>query len=851
MTMMRISRLAVFVAVCVVVGRNAASVKSEMDALTGNVHTRVVWQQGGHYYDGGGKVLGYDSHADATHTILPEQSYRKPILCSGGNRVVVSSDDWKVYVVDFSGSGGKQFLLDGFCSDVWVHPQTGQEWLFVRHNNAVKRHLLGDPSQSVHLYSGSAGHSAVDWWSVSADGTAGADFLPWADGYFIDDAAGLNGQSPSPQKVTGGCWASFSCENSYYWFHLDGDHHYIKVFRLAEFKRRLYVNAPAPSNHNAQIYHPRFASKGGHYMTCSAGYDGNGASNHAEICLGKFNSDYSGFVGWVKVTSNSVFDNNGDAWVGVTGQEPSIVLSPESLSFEAQQGGANPSPKTVTVSTPVGSLSGLSVSDNAGWLTASLSGATITNSVNLSGLSADVHTAQVTVTADNANPSTATYTVTLSVVGAPVATSLTITPADPLLLVGATQQFTATVLDQYGNPMSPQPPIGWSASGSAGSIDASGMFSAAASEGTGSVTANASGLSASTGVTVVTQAPVAIRINCGGPAVDGWESDQAYVVAGHTGASYPFGGTHDVSGVTDPAPAAVYQTVRHQDHRYSFADVPNGTYTVRIHFTDAHEGNRAMDYSIEGQQVLSGFNVTDAAGGTYTAVVREFPVQVSDGNGLQIVCESGDGNDVFEAGIEVLSGGDASAVISIAAPTAGDTLRVGEAMRIEWTSTQDIGMNVRISADDGENWVLLNSEKASPTTGGTGSYEWTVQQAVGHVSLLSGSVQIRVSDYWDEAVYAVSEHFTIAPAAPVVVSSVSPRTEVSDVHAAGGLLRIAVVEPGAHRVTVVNSAGRCLVRLRGEGRAEYCWNYGAAGGVYFVRVEAAARERVWTVVPRR
>ncbi len=370
-----------------------------------------------------------------------------------------------MYIIDFSGSGGKQFLVNGFCSDVWVHPQTGQEWIFVRNNNAVKRHLLGNPSQTVHLHTGGAGHPAVDWWSVSADGTAGADSLPWADGFFIANAAGLNGQPPSPQKVTGGCWSSFSCENSYYWFHLDGNHHYIRVFHLAESKHRVFVNAPAPSNHDAQIYHPRFASKGGHYMTCSAGYDGNGASNHAEICLGKFNSNYSGFVGWVKVTSNNIFENNGDAWVGVTGQDPSIQLNPRSLSFEAQEGGANPSSKTVTVSTPVGSLSGLSVSDNADWLTVSLSGNTITNSVDVAGLPADVHSAVVTVTADNAKPSTATYTVSLSVVGAPVATSLTITPTDPVVLVGRTQQFTATVTDQSGNPMSPQPAVTWSATG--------------------------------------------------------------------------------------------------------------------------------------------------------------------------------------------------------------------------------------------------------------------------------------------------------------------------------------------------------------------------------------------------
>ncbi len=93
MTAARFSLLAAFAVICSLPSHLAATVKSEMDALTGNIHTRVVWQQGGHYYDGGGKVLGYDSETDATHTICPEQGYRKPILCSGGNRVVVTSND--------------------------------------------------------------------------------------------------------------------------------------------------------------------------------------------------------------------------------------------------------------------------------------------------------------------------------------------------------------------------------------------------------------------------------------------------------------------------------------------------------------------------------------------------------------------------------------------------------------------------------------------------------------------------------------------------------------------------------------------------------------------------------------
>lgn len=823
-----------------------ASVKSEMDALTGSVHTRVVWQQGGHYYDGGGKVMGYDSRTDQIHTILPEQSYRKPILCTGGHKLIVTSDDWKVYLVDFD-DGTKEFLTNGFCSDVWVHPQTGKEWLFIRNNNAVERHLLEDPSQTVHLYSGSAGHPAVDWWSVSADGTAGADFLPWDNGFYIANAAAVGGQTPAPTNVTSGCWASMSCENSYYWFHLDGDHHYMKVFYKDEYKHRLYVNAPAPSNHNAQIYHPRFASKGGHYMTCSAGYDDNGSSNYAEICLGKFNSDYSGFSGWVTVTSNSVFENNGDAWVGVESLEPSIVLSPSGLSFETQEG-SNPATQSVQVSTPTGSLEGLAVSDNADWLTTSLSGTTINNAVNVSGLAARVHTAEVTVSASNANPSVKKYTVTLTVVGAPVASSIAISPQTASMATGSSQQFSATVNDQYDQPLSQQPTVTWSVSPAGATISAAGFFEGA-TEGEYTVTAIASGLSETASVTVSEQPPVAIKINCGGPAIDGWESDASYLVAGSEGNPYTFGGTHDVSAVQDPAPAAVYQTVRHTDHRYSFAEVPEGAYLVRIHFTDAHESDRAMVYTIEGKTRLENFNVTDEAGGINKVVIKEFAVAVSDGNGLQIAASSGTGDDVFECGIEILSGGDLPAQITVTAPQPGQSVSVGDKLVVNWSATEDVGVNVRISLDEGP-WMLLTTGKSAKTVNGTGTFEWIIAEAILGTPTVSDAVVVKVSDYWDEDAYGESGVFRIEAASAVAMEVLRKMRSFSVRQTGRTNLAVSVNDPGIHTVAIYATDGSLLVNRKGTGPRTYSTLQVPAAGIYVLKLTSGGRDRLRVITVR-
>jgi len=148
-----------------------------------------------------------------------------------------------------------------------------------------------------------------------------------------------------------------------------------------------------------------------------------------------------------------------------------------------------------------------------------------------------------------------------------------------------------------------------------------------------------------------------LKVNCAGPSLDDWESDDKYVARRARGDEFQFKRKADTSKVSNPAPVAVYKTVRHRPHRYDF-DVPNGEYLVRLHFTDDYdpEGEiRKMDFVIEDQCALKGFNIVASAGGVGKAVVREIPVRVSDGNGLQIKGEDPKGGDVFAAGIEIVS----------------------------------------------------------------------------------------------------------------------------------------------------------------------------------------------------
>ncbi|MBX5450486.1 MAG: hypothetical protein IRZ24_10490, partial [Thermogemmatispora sp.] len=114
-----------------------------------------------------------------------------------------------------------------------------------------------------------------------------------------------------------------------------------------------------------------------------------------------------------------------------------------------------------------------------------------------------------------------------------------------------------------------------------------------------------------------------VRINAGGPAVTPFVAD-AYYSGGSTAST---SNAIDTSGVTNPAPQAVYQSNRYGNFTYTIPNLTAGAaYTVRLHFAETYwsaAGKRVFNVSINGQQVLTNFDIYAAAGGANKAVVRE------------------------------------------------------------------------------------------------------------------------------------------------------------------------------------------------------------------------------------
>jgi subtilase family serine protease len=108
------------------------------------------------------------------------------------------------------------------------------------------------------------------------------------------------------------------------------------------------------------------------------------------------------------------------------------------------------------------------------------------------------YTLQVTIT----DASGLSVTNSVSVTVSPVATSIRLTPGTTTVAPKGTQQFSAVVLDQFGNALASQPKVTWSATGTGGTVGSTGLFTAGASAGSAVVKAAVGNVSATVSVSV-------------------------------------------------------------------------------------------------------------------------------------------------------------------------------------------------------------------------------------------------------------------------------------------------------------------------------------------------------------
>jgi hypothetical protein len=160
---------------------------------------------------------------------------------------------------------------------------------------------------------------------------------------------------------------------------------------------------------------------------------------------------------------------------------------------------------------------------------------------------------------------------------------------------------------------------------------------------------------ASAQVTATTSAcPVtsSIQVNCGGPAAGSFLADADF----SGGGTINHANTINLSGVTNPAPMAVYQTARTGNFSYTFSGFAAGSsHTVRLHFAETFfstAGSRTFNVSINGTQVLTNFDVFAAAGVQNKAVIEQFTENASS-TGNYVITFTSVINNSLVSGIEI------------------------------------------------------------------------------------------------------------------------------------------------------------------------------------------------------
>jgi len=144
----------------------------------------------------------------------------------------------------------------------------------------------------------------------------------------------------------------------------------------------------------------------------------------------------------------------------------------------------------------------------------------------------------------------------------------------------------------------------------------------------------------------------AIQINAGGPAVAPYVADVDFAGGG----TISHANTIDVSGVTNPAPAAVYQTARTGTFTYTIPGfTANSSHTVRLHMCETFfntVGSRTFNVTLNGTQVLTNFDIRATAGAQNKAIVQQFTTN-ANASGQYVITFTTVVNSALISGIEI------------------------------------------------------------------------------------------------------------------------------------------------------------------------------------------------------
>jgi hypothetical protein len=186
-----------------------------------------------------------------------------------------------------------------------------------------------------------------------------------------------------------------------------------------------------------------------------------------------------------------------------------------------------------------------------------------------------------------------------------------------------------------------------------------------------------------------------VQINAGGPAVSPFVADTDF----SGGSTIDHANTINTSNVTNPAPAAVYQSARVGATQASGVGAPftytipgftpGTTYTVRLHFAETFfttAGSRVFDVSINGTQVLTNFDIVAASGGENIANIQQF-MEPANASGQFVITFTSVTNNALISGIEIQSGGTSGCTAPTTPTGLGATAVSSSQIDLSWSAS--------------------------------------------------------------------------------------------------------------------------------------------------------------------
>ncbi len=355
---------------------------------------------------------------------------------------------------------------------------------------------------------------------------------------------------------------------------------------------------------------------------------------------------------------------------------------------------------------------------------------------------AGVYGFTVTITDTGNLTTTSTVNVTVN----QTLTSITVTPGSVSLNAGGTQQFSATGTDQFGDALAAS--VTWSMTG-AGTLSATGLYTAANTSGSATVTATSGAISGSTGVTVTNLAPTVATPAAASPSPVTGTTTALSVLgaddAGEANLTYSWAATTLPAGAAAPT-YSVNGTNASKNTTATFTKA--GTYGFTVTITDAGSLTTTSTVNVTVNQTLTSIVLTPATVTLNASTMQQFSATARDQFAAAMSAQPSFTWAVVGAGTITQAGlftapttssnstvtatsggvtGSAAVTTILTLPAAPTNLTVtalkSRKVKLTWTDNaiNESGYYVQTSTD-GVNWTTYATLTATAGSGSTVSY---------------------------------------------------------------------------------------------------------------------------------